>query len=101
MSLYSRIKKLPLGLTFLSPKNKLDFIVGLYAFNKAKFPLVIGDHNFLKKKHPDLKYIYQNQKIYKLGKKNLKKYDYDFIFNKSGSSADSKLVLIKNRNISV
>ena len=49
LSLYSRIKKLPLGLTFLSPKNKLDFIVGLYAFNKAKFPLVIGDHNFLKK----------------------------------------------------
>ena len=100
LSLYSRIKKLPLGLTFLSPKNKLDFIVGLYAFNKAKFPLVIGDHNFLKKKHPDLKYIYQNQKIHKLGNKDLKKYNYDFIFNTSGSSADSKLVLIKNRNIS-
>ena len=30
----------------------------------------------------------------------MKKNNYDFIFNTSGSSADSKLVLIKNRNIS-
>jgi len=92
------------GVVALNTKNKLDFLIKLYALNKAGFVVFItntNSENFLKKEKIKINYFFKKNKF-----TNIKKTKYpldkkiSLIFKTSGSTDVSKYVFLSNDNIS-